>query len=77
MNAARRKRLAEAVDLIASAKEIIEEVREEEQEAFGNMPESIQGSERGEEMEGFIGKLENAADDLDSISDIVGEVAGI
>lgn len=26
MNAARRKRLAEAVDLIASAKEIIEEV---------------------------------------------------
>ena len=34
MNAARRKRLAEAVDMIASAKEIIEEVKEEEQEAF-------------------------------------------
>ena len=33
MNAARRKRLAEAVDMIASAKEIIEEVKEEEQEA--------------------------------------------
>ena len=32
MNAARRKRLAEAVDMIASAKEIIEEVKEEEQE---------------------------------------------
>ncbi len=68
---------AEAFDLIASAKEIIEEVMEEEQEAFDNMPESIQGSERGEEMEGFIGDLENAADDLDNISDIVGEVAGI
>lgn len=77
MNAARRKRLAEAVDMIASAKEIIEEVREEEQEAFDNMPESLQGSERGEAMEGFIGDLENAADDLDNISDIVGEVAGI
>ena len=50
---------------------------EEEQEAFDNMPESIQGSERGEEMEGFIGDLENVADDLDNISDIVGEVAGI
>ena len=32
MNAARRKRLAEAVDMIASAKEIIEEVKEEEKE---------------------------------------------
>ena len=41
------------------------------------MPESLQGSERGEEMEGFIGDLENAADDLDNIRDIVGEVAGI
>lgn len=55
----------------------LEEVKEEEQEAFDNMPESLQGSERGEEMEGFIGDLENAADDLDNISDIVGEVAGI
>ena len=63
--------------MIASAKEIIEEVKEEEQEAFDNMPESLQGSERGEEMEGYIGDLENAADDLDNISDIVGEVAGI
>ena len=50
MNAARRKRLAEAVDMIASAKEIIEEVKEEEQEAFDNMPESLQGSERGEDI---------------------------
>ena len=63
--------------MIASAKEIIEEVKEEEQEAFDNMPESLQGSERGEQMESYIGDLENAADDLDSISDIVGEVAGI
>ena len=62
MNAARRKRLAEAVDLIASAKENIEEVKEEEQEAFDNMPESLQGSERGEEMEGFIEDLVIAAE---------------
>ena len=63
--------------MIASAKEIIEEVKEEEQEAFDNMPESLQGSERGEEMEGFIGDLENAADDLDSFSDVIAEIAGV
>ena len=41
------------------------------------MPESLQGSERGEEMEGFIGDLENAADDLDSISDVIAEIAEV
>lgn len=50
---------------------------EEEQEAFDNMPESLQGSERGEEMAGFIGDMENSADDLDSIVDIIGEIAGV
>ena len=48
MNKQRRKRIQEALEIIEEAKAILEEVQEEEQEAFDNMPEGLQSSERGE-----------------------------
>lgn len=75
MNIARRKRLAEALTLLESAKDVIEEVMEEEQEAFDNLPESLQGADRGVEMEEYIGDLENAVDSLDDLLDVIGEIA--
>lgn len=47
MNKQRRKRLEEASKLIAQAQGIIEEVKDEEQEAHDNLPESIQYGEKG------------------------------
>ena len=54
MNRERRKRLQEAFDKIAEAQEILSEVRDEEQEAYENLPENFQYGERGEEMQGYI-----------------------
>lgn len=51
MNKARRKELEKAKDLLEQAQSIIEAVQEEEQEAFDNMPEGLQSSERGEQMQ--------------------------
>lgn len=66
MNKARRKRLAEAAELLEQAKDILEEVKDKEQEAHDNLPESLQNSERGEEMESYIAAIEEAKDYADN-----------
>jgi len=66
MNKVRRKEIARAIELMDQAREILEAVRDEEQEAFDNMPESIQCSERGETMEEYIYTIENALENLDT-----------
>lgn len=62
MNIARCKRLQKIV-------EQIEELRDEEQEAFDNTPESLQFSERGEKMEEAIQCLETAIDSIKEITE--------
>ena len=42
-------------------------MKDEEQEAFDNMPESLQSSERGEQIEQNADDLENAWDALDGV----------
>lgn len=44
----------------------METIRDEEQEAFDNLPESIQCSERGETMEDYISTMEEMLDYLDT-----------
>lgn len=68
MNKPRRKRLQEALDLLTQAKAIIEECTEEEQEAFDNLPESIQYGQQGERMEEILDILNEAQDSIDEIS---------
>ena len=64
MNAQRRKTLAEAIDFIYKAYYIIETVKDEEQEAYDNLPESIQYSDRGEQMSDNIDSLDEIFDSL-------------
>ena len=47
MNKIRRKQLQEASELIAKAQGIIENVKDEEQEAHDNLPESISVRRKG------------------------------
>lgn len=51
MNKQRRNRIAEALELISQARDILEEVKDEEQESYENLPESLQYGERGEQMQ--------------------------
>ena len=59
MNKARRKELAEIVELLEEARERLEAVRDEEEEALENLPESLQASERGEAMQAAIDAMED------------------
>ena len=72
MNAARRKELSKAIDLIEQAKEIISAVAEEEREAYDNLPEGLQESEMGEKMNEIADDLEYV--DLDEVVDTIREI---
>lgn len=72
MNAARRKELSKAIDLIEQAKEIISAVAEEEREAYDNLPEGLQESEMGEKMNEIADDLEYF--DLDEVVDTIQEI---
>ena len=74
MNKIRRKALRKALELIDEAKSIIEACRDEEQEAFDNLPEGLQESERGEAMAECIYQMEDAMDSAESISDALTKI---
>lgn len=67
MNKPRRKKLQEALNLLEQARTIIEECADEEQEAFDNLPESIQYGEQGEKMEEMISNMIDAYETIDEI----------
>lgn len=67
MNKQRRLQLTSLQHRIDEIKEDIENIMMEEQEYFDNMPESLQGSEKGTKSEEAISAMENAIDELDSV----------
>lgn len=71
MNAERRKKLSDAIAYINNAIRIIEDVRDDEQDSFDNLPESLQSADRGMVMEECIQGMDELLESLDNcISDI-------
>ena len=75
MNELRIKRLENAIALIEKAREIVEEVKDEEEYVYDNLPEELQDSERGIMMQDTIDNLFFMDDDfynlIESLNDIV------
>ena len=77
MNANRRKQISQAIemtrkawDILNDVTELLNEVRDDEEDAFDNMPESLQESERGEMMTEAIDNLDSALSlDYDDLLD--------
>lgn len=61
MNAARRNRIGEALD-------ILKEVKREEEEAYDNLPQSFQDGAQGQTMQENIDALDSAIDELEPIA---------
>lgn len=74
MNKARRTKLENLLERFAEIKAEIEAVGEEEQEAFENMPENLQGSERGQQAEGNVSILDDVVEHINEIEDWLNEV---
>lgn len=75
MNKDKRKRLSRAVELLTEAKNIIEEVMDEEQGGFDNMSEWLQASERGQQMEEAIDNMSSAIDSIDEAAEYIDEAS--
>lgn len=67
MNKDRRSRLRKIIDQITDLKSGIEEIKEEEQDSFDNLPESLQQGEKGSKMEEAISNMEDATNAIDEI----------
>ena len=87
MNKERRaaiKRLVEEFDLainvgrLKEIKEGLETLRDEEQEYYDNMPEGLQGGDKGQAAEAAVSALEAVVDEIDNIIDnIVNIIADV
>ena len=76
MNDKRRKRLSEASALLSRASDIISDVLDEEQDCLDNMPENLQYSDRYENMEAAVDRLNDALSELDSAENSLLEARG-
>lgn len=75
MNAARRKAIDKLYMQLEDLKAAIESLQEEEQEAFDNLPESLQDTERGEAMQEAVDNLEAAASSIEEAMDSLSEAS--
>ena len=86
MNRIRRKSLRtilgqmdELSTVLATVKEALQDVLNEEQEAYDNLPEGLQESDRGQQMQEYIDALEGVVDSLGEldIEDLYGTIEEI
>ena len=68
MNNTRRKEIQDVLNELADLRSQIDTLHGEEQEAYDNMPESLQQSERGQAAENAASELENALSAFDEIA---------
>ena len=73
MNKARRARLATILETSEELSAALEEVIEEEEAVYENLPESIQGSDRGERASGTIEILNEALELFEQAKDCIQE----
>lgn len=76
MNNARRKALNSIIERLENLQTDLQDIQAEEQEAFDNLPEGLQASERGEAMETAIDNLEEAVSMFDDLADLIREATG-
>lgn len=66
MNNSKRNRLKDAVGVLDSLIDRIRDEQYDEVDKYNNLPEGIQGSDRGISMEDVVDNLEDALGDLKS-----------
>lgn len=76
MNTQRRKAIEKIIGQVEYLENQICDIAGEEQEAYDNLPKSIQYSERGIKMEDAIDSLHDAANYMRAVIDSVNEIFG-
>lgn len=76
MNKQRRKIINGAITKLEEAQIELESVKDDEEEAFNNLPESLQSGDRGEAMSEAIDNLESAISSIEEAADYLRDAAG-
>lgn len=74
MNKQRKQAIQEVLQRISDINDTLNGLRDEEQGYFDNMPESLQGSDRGVKVEEYISFMEGA---IGFLNDAMSELEGI
>lgn len=74
MNKQRRKEIEKITEAVEQAKIDLDMVRDEEQESFDNIPESLQAGGRADQSQGVIEALETAVEQLDDVLSSLAEI---
>lgn len=69
MNKDRRASIQAVIDQLEEARQELETLRDEEQEYFDNMPENLQGGEKGEMAQTAIDNLDEAISNIEAAID--------
>ena len=75
MNKKRRERIAAAVGMIETALGILEEVENEEQEAYDNMPDALRDGDKGSAMSEAVDTISNARQEIEGGKDSLADLA--
>ena len=75
MNKERKQSLQDVASLLTEAMDRLNEIRDEEQEAFDNMPEGFQSGTRGQSMMEAIDTMDNWNTEIESIKDSIEDYA--
>lgn len=75
MNNDRREELLDVTDLLEQAIDRLNEIRDDEQEAFDSMPEGLRYSSKGDAMQEALDTLDEFEDSIASIRDQIEEYA--
>lgn len=67
MNKQRREELLEVVSILDEATSRLQEIRDDEQESFDNLPDGLQCSKTGESMQSAIEELNYFEDSIDKL----------
>ena len=65
MNNKRRKELRRAIEIIETALDIVNQVKDKEEDSMYNYPENLQGTETYENMETAVDTMDDAISNID------------
>ncbi len=74
MNKQRRATLDAILSELETQRDALRTITDEEQEAFDNMPQSLQEAEKGQTMESGIDSMEDAINNLQEVADLLRDV---
>ena len=69
MNKARRAVLNKIINALTELKDELESIKEDEQDAMDNLPESLQDSDRYSAMEEAVDNMDSAFDGIEDVID--------